>query len=132
MATSGDMSRNALDYLLSCRGECEWLDYKEDLHLENEKALCDFVRDVLAIKNVGGGYIVVGVRDKTWERIGLDRRLPYDTKQLRDKVRKGSGLDLDIDIVHHTLQEQKTFALIHVRSSKRRAKRRTPSVVKVD
>jgi tetratricopeptide (TPR) repeat protein len=132
MATSGDMSRNSLEYLLGCGGECERLDYKEDLSLGHSKSLCDFVRDVLALKNVGGGFIVVGVRDKTWEPVGLDCRLPYDTKQLRDKVRKGSGLDLEVDIVHHTLYASKIFALIHIRASKRRSKRRTPSLVKID
>lgn len=70
MAREGDMSMDAIRYLLGCRGECEWLDYKETLSLENEKELCDFARDVLAIKNVGGGYIVVGVEDKTWAAKG--------------------------------------------------------------
>jgi hypothetical protein len=66
MISEGDLSREAFRYLLECRGECEWLDYKETLSLEHEAELCAFARDALAFKNVGGGYIVAGVRDKTW------------------------------------------------------------------
>jgi hypothetical protein len=56
MISEGDLRCQAFRYLLECRGECEWLDYAE---------LCAFARNILAFKNVGGGYIAVGVRDKT-------------------------------------------------------------------
>src|SRR5438445_5383847 len=105
MVREGDLSLDALLYLLQCKSESEWLDYKQRLVLDQDKNLCDFTRDVLALKNVGGGYIVVGVRDKTWEPLGLAEKLPYDTKMLRDKVRRASGLDLDVDIVHHELKQ---------------------------
>jgi hypothetical protein len=65
MISEGDLSRQAFRYLLECRGECEWLDYKETLRLEHGAELSAFARDILAFKNVGGGYIAVGVRDKT-------------------------------------------------------------------
>src|SRR6266849_1368182 len=101
MAREGDLSKDALRYLLSCHGECEWLDYKEHLSLSSDKQLCDFCRDVLALKNMGGGFIVIGVKDGTWEPVGLTGSLSYDTKLLRDQVRKCLGLDLDLDIVVH-------------------------------
>ena len=135
MARDGDMSADAMRYLLNCRGECEWLDYKEALHLEHDKELCDFARDVIAIKNVGGGYIVVGVQDKTWLPKGISERLPYDTKMLRDKVRLGLGFELDVDVVHHELQLgpcTALYALIYIRSSKKRRKRRAPTLVGKD
>src|SRR2546426_8613248 len=135
MAREGDLSKDALRYLLSCRGECEWLDYKEQLSLSSDKAGCDFSRDVLALKNMGGGYIVVGVQDKTWNPIGLVEEFPYDTKLLRDKIRSCLGLDLDVDVVTHQLpfeNETRTFALILIRASRKRTKRRTPSMVQRD
>jgi len=135
MAREGDMSADAMRYLVDCRGECEWLDYKETLRLEQDKELCDFAKDALAIKNVGGGFIVVGVEDKTWAPKGLPARLPYDTKLLRDKIRRASGVELDVDIVHHQLQimgRSALFALILIRSSRKRTKRRRPTVVGKD
>lgn len=135
MVREADLSRDAATYLLTCRGECEWLDFKESVHLDNEKHLADFARDVLAFKNVGGGYMVIGVVDKTWEPIGLDAPLPLDTKLLRDQFRRVTGLDLDIDIVHHQLNAEgadKTFAVILVRSSRKRSRRRVPTLTKKD
>ena len=135
MARDGDLSIDSLRYLLDCKGECEWLDFKEDLRIESDKELCNFARDVLGIKNTGGGFIVVGVVDKSWTPCGLDKRLSYDGKMLRDKIRKATGLELDVDIVHHEIQivgSTKCFALILVRSTKKRRKRRTPSLVQRD
>jgi hypothetical protein len=55
MAGQGDMSKEAFNYLLNCRTEVEWLDFKESLHLDNDPDLCGFAKDVLAFKKVGGG-----------------------------------------------------------------------------
>jgi len=135
MVRAGDMSADAMDYLLRCKGECEWLDYKAALRLENDRSRCDFTRDVLGMKNVGGGYLVVGVEDGTWRPVGLAQRLKYDTKMLRDKVRAAAGVELGVDIVHHSLQfpgSTGLFALVLVRSSKKRKKRRSPTLVKRD
>jgi len=135
MAREGDLSADGLRYLLGCKGECEWLDYKEDLKIESDEQLCGFARDVLGIKNMGGGYIVVGVRDKTWVPCGISAALPYDTKLLRDKVRKATGHDLDLDIVHYLIYVQgstRLFALILIRSKRKRHKRRIPTLVQKD
>ena len=135
MISEGDLSREAFRYLLECRGECEWLDYKETLSLEHEAELCAFARDALAFKNVGGGYIVAGVRDKTWEQVGLSQPMPYDSKLLREQMIRATGVSLDVDIVTHSIEYDggsRSFALIHVRSSKKRSKRRSPTVVSKD
>jgi hypothetical protein len=135
MVQDGDLSLSAAQYLVDCRAECEWLDYKENLSLDNDPNVAYFTRDVLAMKNTGGGYIVVGVQDKTWRPVGLGAELPYDGKLLRDKVRRGCGLDLELDIVHHSMRHEGTtllVAIILVRSSRKRSKRRTPSLVKSD
>jgi tetratricopeptide (TPR) repeat protein len=135
MIRDGDMSTDAMRYLLSCHCECEWLDYKEIIHLELDAELCDFARDVLALKNVGGGYIVIGVKDKTWEPIGLSGKLQYDSKLIRDKIRRATGLDLDVDIVHHNIQTPAStglFALIFIRSTHKRKKRRVPTLASKD
>ncbi len=134
MAIAGDMSVSALRYLLECRSECEHLDYKEELHLDNDFGLAGFARDVVGMKNVGGGYLIVGVRDKTWEPIGSKQAVAEDTKELRDAVRRATGLDLEVDIVKHSipiLSEQREFTLILTRGSSKLSKRRTPSICRI-
>ena len=132
MVAQGDLSLDALRYLISCRSECEWLDYKRELHLTPDASAAAFTKDVIGMKNVGGGYLVIGVQDKTWIPVGIDSQIPYDGKSLRDVVRKCSGLELDIDIVHHAaFPESGTglFCLILVRGSSRRKRRRVPSLI---
>lgn len=132
MVRSGDMSADALRYLLNCRCECEWLDFKERLPLESDYDICSFGRDTVAIRNVGGGYLVIGVRDKTWEPIGLKEQLPYDSKMIRDKIRKATGIELEVDIVHHEVQSAISttlFAIIFVRSTRKRNKLRIPTLI---
>jgi predicted HTH transcriptional regulator len=102
MIRDGDVSIQALHYLLDCKSECEWLDYKESLNLGSDAQVAAFSRDMLALRNVGGGYQIIGVKERTWEPVGLEESLPYDSKLLRDKVRKGSGINLQIDIVQHS------------------------------
>jgi predicted HTH transcriptional regulator len=92
MLSEGDLSSDALMTLLSFRAECEWLDFKAALDLTHDKQLCDFAKDVLAMRNTGGGYIVVGVRDATWEPVGMDHPLRLDSKQVHDKLKKALGV----------------------------------------
>jgi len=44
MAAQGDMSVDALRYLLDCHGECEHLDFKEHFDLDNDYGVL-FVRE---------------------------------------------------------------------------------------
>lgn len=135
MIREGDLSIAALRYLIECRAECEWLDYKETLTFDHDTQIAAFARDMLAMRNVGGGYEVIGVKDKTWEPAGLDSALPYDGKILRDKVMKASGITLSIDIVQHEItynNKNRVYGLIYVRSAVARNRRRLPTVVKSD
>lgn len=128
-----DLSKASLQYLISCKSECEYLDYKEQFTLDNDYAICSFAKDALAIKNIGGGFVVIGVVDKTWEPVGIENPLSYDSKELKDKIRKASGIDLQVDIVPHTLSidnSRKHFALIYIRSTRKRSKLRIPTMVK--
>ncbi|MEV5199682.1 RNA-binding domain-containing protein [Streptomyces sp. NPDC053720] len=135
MVRDGDLSLDALKYLIDCRGECEWLDFKQLLRLESDYDAAAFAKDVIAMKNTGGGYLVIGVQDKTWVPVGLNSELPYDAKLLRDKIRRATGLEISVDIVQHQLRytgEPRWFAVIFVRAAAKRKKRRTPSLIKHD
>src|SRR6185436_12072665 len=95
----------------------------------------EFGRDALALRNVGGGYLVIGVEDRTWNPLGIPECLPYDTKLLRDQIRRATGVDLDADIVHHEVTiggDRRLFGLILIRASAKRSKRRSPTLVVKD
>lgn len=135
MIFQGDMSVAALKYLLDCHGECEYLDFKIDIDLANDYGCASFAKDVMAMKNVGGGYIVLGVEDKSWKPIGLKNRVAFDTKMLRDKVFKSTGVDVEIDIVQHEIDIDglySLFAVILIRTVNKHSKLRVPSVATKD
>ena len=130
MAVEGDMSVKALQYLLDCRAECEHLDFKLCINFEEDYAGACISKDIVAMKNMGGGYIVVGVEDKSWNQVGISKEILGDTKLLRDKVRKYTGLDIETDLIHHSISVgdiKKVFALILIRSSAKRKKLKSPS-----
>jgi len=135
MILDEDISTTALRYLLDCQGECEHLDFKLDIDLENDYGCASFSKDVVGMRNVGGGYIVIGVEDKSWKPIGLKKRIIYDTKMLREKVIKSTGLDTEIDIVQHELEIDRSsslFALVLIRATYKHSKLRVPSVANKD
>lgn len=133
MVREGDISSQSLRYLLDCHGECEHLDYKEELHYSSDHGKADIAKDIVAMRNTGGGYIIIGVKDKTWEPVGLTKNLNLDTKLLRDLVRGVTGLEIDCDVVSHRVfvnDQYRIFSAILVRSTAKLHKLRTPSVCK--
>lgn len=131
LALGLDLSKTALQYLIqNCKTECEWLDYKIRLDIKSPEEKCKFTKDVIAIKNMGGGYIILGVEDKVWNPKGLSTPFLHDSKELRDVVKQCSGLDIDIDVVSHELFFKDSyclFALICIRG--RRNPHKAPFLV---
>jgi len=134
MAVDGDYSSDALRYLISCHAECEHLDFKVEINFSNDHTAVGITKDIIGMKNIGGGYLVFGVSDKNWNPIGIPNNTGYDTKLLRDMVRKYSGLDIECDFIEHTIEmsgSNKIFALILIRSSLKRNKLKKPSTCKI-
>jgi hypothetical protein len=135
LVSEGDCSVDTLRFLINSKNECEWLDYKENLSFESDFELSSLAKDIVGIKNVGGGYLVIGVKDKSWDPIGIPTPLQFDSKKLRDKVRLVTGLDIEVDIVSHKIliyTEYRDFAIIFIRGTNKKSKMRTPSVLKKD
>ena len=133
MAIQGDLSVQALRYLIDCHGECEHLDYKEQIDFSNERDCIGITKDILAMKNIGGGYILIGVRDTCWEPIGITNSYHMDTKKFRDQIQKYSGLDIETDYVEHETSInnlKKRFAIILIRATSKTRKLLKPSICK--
>ncbi len=55
------LSDDKIDYLLNIGMESENIDCKEDLDIDNTESIVKIAKDIAAMANVGGGYIVLGV-----------------------------------------------------------------------
>ncbi|MCT4612202.1 MAG: putative DNA binding domain-containing protein [Clostridia bacterium] len=69
------------------RHEGPKLDFKETLELKMETQKKEFVKDICAIANSKGGrgYIVFGIKDKTKEVVGIDKK-PYDEEKIQQMI----------------------------------------------
>lgn len=133
-AIEGDLSVECLRYLLDCHAECEHLDFKSEIDLRDEHNALDIAKDIVGMKNIGGGYLIIGVTDKTWKPIGLLKSLEFDTKLLRDLVRKYTGLDIEVDYIEHRInieEKNRLFAMLCIRSTAKISKLKTPSICKI-
>jgi predicted HTH transcriptional regulator len=67
--------------ILAHREEDELVDYKEAFLPESAKSWIALASDCAAFANTKGGYLVFGLKDKTWELVGVRRlSMPWPTR----------------------------------------------------
>lgn len=111
---SGDdpLSLEALAFLADYEEEDEQVDYKQTFDPSDEKHWLALTVDVMALANTLGGYLVYGVVDGTYEKVGvtgevrkaltdsnkvmqkINRHIEPDIALLRSKSFKSRGKDL--------------------------------------
>lgn len=81
------LSEDAVRLLLNYQEEDSFVDYK--LTFENdEKDWLEITKDVLAFSNTYGGYLVFGIRDATYEKIGLSEEVLGVTSNANNIMQK--------------------------------------------
>lgn len=95
------------------------LDYK--LEFDNStQAWMELAKDVFGMANYGGGYIVIGVKDGTFEPIGLDINFAKDVQEWVEKFSKWSTGKIHLSYVEHVKEikgEKRKFPIICVHGS---------------
>lgn len=85
------LSDAAIDKLVRHAEEDKLVDYKVAFDPENEKEWLEINIDVAAFANTYGGYLVFGVRDKTYEVVGIPE-IAYNTltdiKRVQEKLNR--------------------------------------------
>lgn len=85
------LSDKAIQYLIEHKEEDKLVDYKEAFDLDLDKAWLDLNIDVVAFANTYGGFLVLGVKDKTYEIVGLSEKAFLklaDIKLLLEKLNR--------------------------------------------
>jgi hypothetical protein len=125
----GDLSRERLLALIRLGREEESLDYKRsyDLTGKSTKDRVEMARDVVAMANTFGGYIVLGVDERrtggrlTYEPVGIseDHLKSLDIDRLKPQVERYLNVAVPIRLqVHHLSEnEGRCFALLYVEES---------------
>lgn len=100
------VSRAKLEQLLQYRFETQNLDYKASVDLSTTRGKVELAKDVLAMANSGGGHIVLGVQDGTFEPIGVSdehARHLRDGATVNEKLRTYCGGEVTVHVAHHFL-----------------------------
>ncbi len=131
VVVDNDLSAEKLAKLIALQREEERLDYKRAYYLSGKKATKDkveIVRDVVAMANTHGGYIMLGVEEKTggdqkYEPVGINDDIvaDLDIDRLRAQIERYVAERVDIQLqIHRLLEyENRTFACIYVPKSDR-------------
>lgn len=74
-------------------------------------------KDILALSNVrDGGYIIIGVEDKTFQRIGVDEEVKksYNRDIMLDQMSKFAIPSVDFYVLYPKDKDGLTYVIIHV------------------
>jgi len=119
---TGNVNENILESLFPMRKdsadrlaitETDQIECKESFGGQHWITNC--IKAIVAFANNKGGYIAFGIKDKTWEIIGVDKDKyeKYDRKNLNQKLR--SCLSCGIDFEQFTLDRGgKTIGILHI------------------
>jgi hypothetical protein len=125
----GDLSQEKLLALIGLGREEEALDYKRsyDLTGKTTKDRVEMVRDVVAMANTSGGYIVLGVDERrtggtlTFEPVGIseDHLKSLDIDRLKPQIERYLNVSVPIRLQLRHLEEHdgRCFALVYVEES---------------
>ena len=92
------LSIHALHKCLECRFETENLDFKEAMDISSRRGVVELAKDVMAMANTVGGYVVVGVENSTFRLVGI-------SDEAADTFREGKSVN---DKLRCILQDQVT------------------------
>jgi hypothetical protein len=120
LGSEDPLCEDAFNYLLSYREEDSLIDYKEILNNSEEDWL-KLTKDIVSFANMEGGYLLLGVRDKTFEPVGV----PQATMSFlndSDKILQKTNRFIDPKITGLRCKgfctEGKCFLLLYVPNSK--------------
>lgn len=98
--------------------ESEYLDYKVEFHFDSTRERLELVKDIVSFANTEGGAIVFGVRNKTYDWIGLDSESDdIDDITISDMVFEYTGKRIDFKCGSYTINGN-VFYLITINKEK--------------
>jgi len=92
--------------LLSKKSEGDKWDYKEEIHISPNTAFIEILKDILALGNSGGGWLVLGVNDDG-EIKGIKEKL--DITKLLEKIQTTLGYSINLELNYYDLENDGTI-----------------------
>ncbi|MDG0794021.1 ATP-binding protein [Cohnella ginsengisoli] len=102
---------------LSTKGyESELWDFKENINLTDAISKAELVRDCAAFHNTEGGYLLIGVKDKTWEVTGVSEDVlrSFDQGNINNIIHSYLGERFGVAYRICRIQNNKPVGLIYI------------------
>jgi len=109
-----------IDFILSQRRETAELDFKQTLDVSKESDFAKIAKDIFAMSNYGGGYILLGFKETptgSFDPIGLLNSFHVDQATLQEKFNAYSNDPLTIgyrEVEKEVDGDKRKFAVIYV------------------
>jgi hypothetical protein len=91
LASKDPLTDDALQTVLHFHEETSHIDFKLTFHPGEEREWLEITKDVMGFANTLGGYLAFGIRDGTYEMVGLDEaavKVLRDPNQLMQKINR--------------------------------------------
>jgi Putative DNA-binding domain len=109
-----------VDFLLSKKRETSEIDFKLTLDISKNSDFAKIAKDIFAMSNYGGGYLVIGFKEKEtggYEPVGLPQDFHIDSASLQEKFDAYSNAPLALDykeIEKEIKEDTKKFAILYI------------------
>ena len=117
------LTREAALFLVGYKEEDNYVDYKLEFDLREEKHWLGITKDVSAFANTLGGYLVFGVADKSREVVGLPRKVAEEMENVNN-IQQKLNRYLDPELEHVRSKKfrvnGKYIVLMHIPQSRGR------------
>jgi hypothetical protein len=107
-------------YLLSQKRETSEIDFKEIIDIQKNADFCKIVKDIFAMSNYGGGYLVIGFRETPtgrYDPAGVPESYHIDQATIQEKFNAYSNEPLVLDyceIEKEIENKNRKFAILYV------------------
>ena len=92
-------------------------DYKKQLDLSSKPKKYEFLKDILAFSNFGGGYLLFGIDEMSSLEI-IDQKTRYDPADISNIIDEHLGYTIDFDLSYFQY-EDKLVGLMEISPSKK-------------
>lgn len=94
------------------------VDFKESIDFDSSKDRCEIVKDIVAMANSGGGYLLIGVKDDgTLSVFDVTSVLNLDPAKITDQVRKYTGQHFSAFEIYEAQRNGKIIAIFGIKGT---------------
>lgn len=111
------LSNGKTDFILNYKGETFYIDFKVSFNTNEQREWLKIAKDIYAFANTYGGYIVFGIRDKTFEKIGIedkDWKIIIDPDNIQKRINSYVLPPITSVTTAHNIIADKNFIIVHI------------------